>query len=316
MNNAKIFLFFRKYVVEIILSVLILQSVVVLTYHTELTQVTSGFNSQKNTDIVVNAAVATSSFAYTFNVDGTLEEAPEMDKSASSYWWVDSGAMMSIENGMGETVQGKLPAFSFWRIIYSKSNSLDTDGGYRPQNIFRLVTRQKWGDADEEAYFRIGNLNMSDSPNRNESNGLLLFSRYLDSDNLYYAGIRVDGHAVIKKKINGQYFTLAEKSVINTSIYDRMNNPILLPKNTWMGLKEEVVNTKNGGAEVKFFMDMTAESSNGSLDQSKKGNWVLVLDAIDDGKSYGGKALTEDSYGGIRTDFMDVEFTDFKITKI
>ena len=38
---------------------------------------------------------------------------------------------------------------------------------------------------------------------------MLLFNRYQDGQTLYYGGVRVDGAAVIKKKLAGVYTTLA-----------------------------------------------------------------------------------------------------------
>ena len=51
------------------------------------------------------------------------------------------------------------------------------------------------------------------------------------------------------------------------------------------------------------------------IDKDKTGNWVLAAEAIDDGKSYGGGAILNEDYAGIRADFMDVEFDDYKIIK-
>ena len=118
---------------------------------------------------------------------------------------------MIFENGIGKTIQGDFPEGSKWQKKYEKSNPKDTDNGTHPQNIFRLVTKAKWQNFDQEAYFRINRLNLSSSDNRNESNGILLFNRYEDGDNLYYTGLRVDGTAVIKKKYAGKYYTLSEK---------------------------------------------------------------------------------------------------------
>jgi hypothetical protein len=130
-----------------------------------------------------------------------------------------------------------------------------------------------------------------------------MMARYVDGYNLYYAGLRVDGYAVIKKKIGGRYFTLAYKPVFTESgKYDRDKNPNLLPLGTSIGLKAEARNIGDSSVSLKLYADI-----------GRKGNWTLVAEAIDDGRSYGGSAHTGAAYAGIRTDFMDVEFDDYLI---
>ena len=251
------------------------------------------------------AAIVQSPFNYTFKIDGVLDEAGKMDDSSSPYFWLNSGGRFILKDGIGKTVQGELNKFNKWRLAYYASNPIDTDDGYHPQNILRLVTRSKWQNFNQEIYYRITKDNLSASPNRNASNGLLLFNRYVDGDNLYYTGIRVDGTAVIKKKINGIYYTMSQKPIFNGSKYDASINPSLLPKNVWIGLRGEVKTNSNGTVSIKLFMD-----------NGKTGNWVLVAEARDDGKSYGGASILSEGYAGIRTDFMDVEFDDYRIVKI
>lgn len=245
-----------------------------------------------------------SPFDYTFKVSGVLEETGSSADSSSPYWWLNSGGYLTLKNGVGKTIRGKLSSLSPWRLIYSRNNPQDTDNGYRPQNIFRLVSRSKWKDIRQQAYFRIVADNLSDSPNRNASNGLLLFNRYYDGDNLYYTGIRVDGAAVIKKKIHGSYYTMAYKKIFGGS-YNHSTNPNLLPHGSWVGLRSTVENAASGGTMIKVYVDKTGN-----------GTWSLALEAYDDGKSYGGPALTNSGYVGIRTDFMDVEFDDYRIVNL
>ncbi len=233
-----------------------------------------------------------------------IEETGEMEESIGSDWWVNSGAFL-IKNGkIGKTLQGKIKKDSVWQKKYEDYNSESTDGGYRPQNIFRLVTKSKWQDFQQEVYFRIVKYNLSKSKHRNQSNGLLLFNRYLDGDNLYYTGIRVDGAGVIKKKIKGEYFTLAYEPIFNGR-YDIKTNSNLLPENTWIGLKSEVVTTNDNNVNIKLFLDKEGNE-----------NWELILEVTDDNKSYGGDAILKEGYSGIRTDFMDVEFDDYYIKDI
>lgn len=262
----------------------------------------------KNYDLLPASIIATvkSPFLYTFAVDGILKEVGGMNETTSPYWWLNSGGKLILAEGLGKTVQGELPVTDKWRLAYLKANPLDTDNGYHPQNIFRLVTRSKWQNFTQEGYFLITKDNLSDSPNRNASNGLLFFNRYQDGQNLYYTGIRVDGYAVIKKKIRGVYYTMDYKPFISVgSYYNRETNPSFLPKNTWIGLKSEIKTNPDGTVAIKLYVDL-----------NKTGKWVLAAGAVDNGKSFGGAVINSEGYAGIRTDFMDVWFDDYRLTTI
>lgn len=258
-------------------------------------------------------------FTYDFKTRGILTEAESPDESSSPYWWLDSGAKMIIENDVGKTVQGALPTLDRWRLRYSLTSPEDTEGGYAPQNLFRLLTRSKWDDVRVEGSFRIARDNFTESPNRNESNGLLLMSRYEDSDNFYSAGVRVDGLAVIAKKYQGTYYTMAEKQIFGlpaatstaqagsaTSTYKREEDMNLLPHQEWLSLRSDTITATNGTVSIKLFMKRNAETK-----------WTQLLSATDNGKDFGTTTPTTDPYPvGIRTDFMDVEFDNFKAEKI
>ncbi len=246
----------------------------------------------------------TSSFYDDFNSDRTLEEAAFSNESKSLYWWVNSGVYFIKGGGVGKTVQGELPLGHKWQIEYANSNPVDTGNGTHPQNIFRLVTRTKWENLKQEVYFKIVRYYLSSSENRDEPNGVLLFNRYQDADNLYYTGLRVDGAAVVKKKISGTYYTMAYKKIFSGT-YNRDTNPSLLPKNTWVGLRSEVVNNENGSVSISLFVD-----------KEGNGEWEEVLGAIDDGEGFGGESIKEGGFGGIRTDFMDVQFEDYSIRNL
>ena len=248
------------------------------------------------------AATVASPFSYNFTTDGSLVESYNANLSTSPYWVVNSGGRMSITEGRGKTVHGELPEADYWRNLYAQANPLDTDNGYHPQNIFRLVGRSKWEDFRQQAYFKITKNQLSSSPNRNASNGVLLFNRYKDSANLYYTGLRVDGYAIIKKKVNGQYYTLGSVKVFPGS-YSTSGNPNLLPKNTWLGVRSEVVDNPNGSVSIKLYTDI-----------GWKGVWKLVAEAVDTGTS--GPIVSGAGFGGIRTDFMDVVFDAYKIEKL
>jgi hypothetical protein len=242
-----------------------------------------------------------STFEYTFNVDGVLEEAGSMAESASKYWWLDSGGIMTIQSGLGSTIQGELGANNKWRMLYASSNAEDTDQGKHPQNIFRLLTRDEWKNFRQQMYFKINADNMSDSPNRNESNGILLLSRFTDEGDLYYAGLRVDGHAIIKKKINGQYHTLVEDPFL-AGDYSRESKISLLPKNTWIGLRSDVITLGESHVKIKLYADI-----------GQTGNWMLIADADDRGEEDEGPVVDTEGYAGVRIDFMDVDFKEYRI---
>lgn len=211
---------------------------------------------------------------------------------------------MIFADGFGNTIRGPLPRFDKWRLEYARSNPTDTDNGYYPQNIFRLVSRQRWYNFRQNLYFQVLNDNLSASNNRNESNGVLLFNRYQDGDNLYYTGVRVDGTAVIKKKLNGVYFTLAQTTVwTNGKNYDRKTNPDILPKNQWIGLESRLSTLPSGQVAIELW-----------IDRRGRGNWEKILSAIDDGKNFG-LMIDRDGYTGIRTDFMDVRFWRYEVIR-
>ncbi len=252
----------------------------------------------------VTAATVSSPFLYTFATPGTLYEAGTAAESSSPYFWVNSGAKLIIEGGVGKTQQGALPAYDPWRLMYKSMNSLDSDYGYLPENTLRIVTRSNWGDTETSLLFRITATNLTNTPNRDGYSGIFLMGRYKDQYNLYYAGIRHDGAAVIKKKINGTYYTLAQAQIFGKEgEYHKWNNPNLLPQNVWTGLRMRITNQFDGSVKVQLL-----------LDRENDGSFVSILSAVD--KSTGGTAFKDVGALGIRTDFMDVEFDDFKAVKI
>lgn len=239
-----------------------------------------------------------------FEVKKTLQEAGTMKNSSSLQWWLSSGGVMLEGADMFSTNLGSLAKNSFWQKLYAKTNARDTDGGFYPQNIFRLVNRTERKNLDQQVYFNIDKINLSSSGYRNESNGVFFFNRYQDQNNLYYTGLRVDGRAVIKKKINSEYYTMAEKPVFSGK-YDRQSDPDLIPLHQWIGIRSEVENLDNGSVMIRFFVD-----------PYDNGNWQLALEARDDGNKYGGAPITSAGYGGLRSDFMDVIFKDYSFQEL
>ena len=247
-------------------------------------------------------ANVTSPFYYSFNSNGILYESGSESSSTSPYFWLNSGAKLIIQDGVGKTIQNELLSNDYWRLLYLNSNPTDTDNGYHPQNIFRLFTRSTWLNFQQTLYFKITKDELSPSPNRQGHNGLILLSRYLNSNNLYYVALRVDGYAVIKKKINGNYYTLTSRQVF-PGTYNRLTNPNLLPKNTWLGLRSQIKNNADGTVTIKFY-----------LDNGMTNNWTLLTQITDN--NIGGPALRTGGSAGIRTDFMDVYLENYKLANI
>lgn len=244
-----------------------------------------------------------SSFTYVFNVPEILYESDSMDHSTSPYWWLDSGGKMFANGTFGGTVQGRLPLLDQWRLAYAITNPGDTDNGFHPQNIFRLVSKSLWLNVQQELFFKITADNFSKSENRNESNGILLMSRYQDGDTLYYAGIRVDGTAVIKKKYKGVYYTMAQREIF-PGRYSRFEDMNLLPHDTWLGLRVQALTQEDGSVAIHMYMT------------DDRGTWHEILSALDDGKRFGNTPVIGEGHIGIRTDFMDVQFQRFHAQRI
>lgn len=242
-------------------------------------------------------------FKEDFSKTITVNEGGVASESAHPYWWVNSGGYLTSINGIGSTVLGELPVTSPWRSLYASENPIDTDNGYHPQNIFRLVSRASYQDVAQSVYYKIDKINLSNSPNRNASNGILLFSRYQNGNNLYYLGLRVDGTVVIKKKKSGLYYTMAQKELF-PGVWNTSLKPNLIPLKTWIGLKS-VTKTEGKKVSLKLYTDI-----------GKTGTWTEVLSVVDDGVHYGGKAFVGKGFGGIRTDFMDVSFSDYLVDGI
>jgi len=248
------------------------------------------------------AAAVISSLNYLFSVAGTLQEAGSMDESSSPYFWLNSGGKLLLAGGLGSTILGDLPASDKWYKLYAQNNPADTDGGAHPQNLFRLVTRSKWNNALQQANFQIVADHFSPSSNRNASNGLLFMSRYTgDGQTLYYAGVRVDGYAVIKKKYHGTYYTMASKRIF-PGVYSVGADVNLLPHAQWFTLQNTTVTNADGSVTVTLSAKLPGATSTTPL-----------VSATDSGGYGGTPPITGAQYDGIRTDFMDVEFDNYQI---
>jgi hypothetical protein len=243
--------------------------------------------------------VLAADFWDTFDRAGAFNDTGTMSESSSPDWWLTSGGRFTKSSGFGRTIQGSLPSNDPLRTGYAKVNPVDTDNGYHPQNIFRMVTRRTWNSSKQTVSFRVNKTNLSSSSHRNNTNGVLLRSRYLDENNMYYVGVRVDGLGIIKKKVNGTYYTLGKAQLWGTaSSYDRSANPNLLPLGKWIKLRSDVYTTSDGVVHLKLWVD--------------KGDGKGLLrriEASDAGAN--GARLTSPGYGGMRTDFLDVDFENY-----
>ncbi len=231
-----------------------------------------------------------------------INETGKMEDSFDPHWWLNSGAYIYQTDGVAATIQGKLAETDRFRLLYAISNPVDTDNGYRPQNLIRFVTRAKFKNFTQQVFFNIEQINTSKSPNRNQSNGVLFFNRYQDGNNLYYAGIRVDGHAVIKKKLHNQYYTLKSVSVY-PGHYNRDTLPNLLPIKRWIGIRTVIANNANGNVDITMYIN---DSQLGS-------GWTKVLQVEDTGSD--AKCILNEGYAGIRSDFMDIRFNHYEATE-
>ncbi len=241
-------------------------------------------------------------FYDSFEKDDILGGAGSIFESENKYWWLNSGGYLFFQDGVAKTIFGELEENDEWRLKYQKYNPVSTDNGYRPQNIFRLITKSKWKNFEQEIFFKIKKYNLSNSKHRNQSNGVLLFNRYIDGDNLYYVGLRVDGKVVVKKKKNGKYFLLGIKKVLDGK-YDKNKNPNLIKNDSWIGLKSRVFNINNDKVKIEVYLNFN-------------GQWKKEMTVIDDGFRYGGDIFNEAGHAGIRSDFMDIEFDNYKIKEI
>lgn len=239
-----------------------------------------------------------------FSTAQAIDESGSISGSASSRWWVNSGGRFVINGTTAKTLFGDLQATDKWYKEYLTTNPLDTDNGLHPQNIFRLVEREFWKNFSQELYFKIAKYNVSSSPNRNASNGVLLFNRYQSGDSLYYTGIRVDGNIVVKKKLNGTYYTLG---IIKQfpGVYNLSSNPNILPVNQWIGLKTTVKDLADGKVEIVVYTDLTNSQQ-----------WTESLRVYDTPGVNGSSTISTQGYAGIRTDFMDVEFDNYSISSL
>ncbi len=234
-------------------------------------------------------AVVSSPFLYNFNTDGVLVESRTIENSTSPYFWLTSGTNLIIEEGLGKTVQGPLAT------------------GTYPQNNFTLITRSEWNNTSQEISFKLNNVNTVNTPNRDAYSGFFLLSRHKDMNNFYQTGVRMDGLAVVKKKIGGIYYTLGKAQVFGSqAAYNRNKNPNLIPTGVWMRMRSETKDMPNGDVSITLWVDKDAS-----------GIWTEVLTVTDKTGVYGNSpTLKNRAYAGIHSDYMDLSFDDYKLTEL
>jgi hypothetical protein len=267
--------------------------------------VTAAIGQHANQPASVKCPAPTENAAFADNFDAParpiIGEAGKMDDSLDPHWWLNSGAYLYRTGEITATPQGELAGNDPFRLLYADANPIDTDNGYHPQNILRLVTRAKFKNFRQQVFFNIKRINASASPNRNPSNGILFFHRYQDGGTLYYAGIRVDGQAVIKKKFHGEYTTLKSVAVY-PGVYNHDTHPNLLPVNRWIGMRTLTTDNANGNVDIALYLK----------DNPLGPDWVKVLEVEDTGA---GRILNE-GHAGIRGDFMDIQLGGYSAVEV
>jgi hypothetical protein len=208
-----------------------------------------------------------------------------------------------IANGVARSVQNELPPDDEWRRRYAASSPVDTDGGRRPQNLFRLLTRERWRNLRQEVRLRINRLNPTSSPERGAWSGILLMQRYLGADDLYYAGLRLDGTAVIKKKRGGRYETLAIVPRLPGASEGRVREDGL-PVGRWIRLRSTAIDGPDGAVRLALYV----------AGERPDDGWTVAAEAVDDGSR--GAPIREPGRAGIRADFADVEIDEYEAAEI
>jgi hypothetical protein len=241
-------------------------------------------------------------FSDRFDRYGLIREAHSMSESSDPNWWIGSGAYFYLDNGIASTIQGRLAEDDPFRLSYSSSKSDDTDFGFRPQNIFRIVNRNVWsGNYVEELYFRYSKYNNVTTADKNlgAQNGISLMINYQNEDNLYYVGLRADGYSGIKKKLGGEYSENENPVEVFPGMYKQHDN--LIPQDTWIGLRALVENKQNKFGKELIYIAMY-------VDEKGDGSWKYVTSFLDQDKR-----IFKQGHTGIRADFMDVQFKNFQV---
>jgi hypothetical protein len=246
-------------------------------------------------------ASSAGAFEETFDRDTVIEEAPRAAVSRNPRWWVSAGGRVTFAEGTAYTIQGSLPPWDPWARAYARTKPVDTEQGRRPQNVFRMVTRETGRTFRQRVSVRIRSTNLAASTERGPFSGIFLESRFLNDNNFYVAGLRFDGQAVIKKRREAEAFTVAIAPVY-PGTYDRQSNPNLLPQNRWFSIRSTIHDVPGG---VRILLEIH--------DPALGPDWIPVLDVLDGPGGADGRPVVGAGSAGIRTDFMDVQLDDYLV---
>ena len=133
--------------------------------------------------------------------------------------------------------------------------------------------------------------------------GLQHYLQFSDLDAQEY-GWLFERAAVIKKKMGGTYYSMASAKIF-PGTYHKQTNPTLLPQRQWMGLRLVTEDESDGSVTLTLY-----------LDRNNTGNYEEVARATDRPGSYGTSVISGPGHAGIRTDYQDVLFDDYKLTTI
>ncbi len=254
------------------------------------------------TDAVSTASVNLP-FTYDFHVNGILGESSSSVLSTSPYWWLNSGGRLTLQNGIGNTIQHSLAATDPVRVSYAAENPVATDQGYHPQNVFQMLFRTPVASPDASIYVKRNADNLTNATNRHAWNGDSILANYINQNNYYYAGIRNDGVVVIKKKTNGVFQTLSENKIF-PGTYNVTSAPDLIPLNQWIGMRFVIATNSAGNPDLSFYTDLT-----------HTGAWTLAAHAVDTPAQFGAP-LTGSGLVGVENDFADASFDNFTIGSV
>jgi hypothetical protein len=230
----------------------------------------------------ITAANISLPWVYSYSTNGNLDEATSVSLSQSPYWWVKEGSSMSVSGGVGNNLSG--------------------------QNMFAVFERTPELNTDQSVSVKINKLNLANVSNRNPWNNVSLYSRWIDDNNYYYMGIRQDGAAAIKKKVNGAYYTLATKQVFSgtyNSSSSLSKDYNLIPMNTWMKIRGVTYTDSSGNVRLKMY-----------IDKNSSGSWELLFDVTDSGATDTGAKIMNSGLNGLREDYMDISMDNYSLNNV
>jgi hypothetical protein len=224
----------------------------------------------------VSPANIGSQFWYDFRVNGVLSEASSVTSSTSAYWWLQNGGRLILTNGVGTSLSSVTPADPFQMLLRKVLLHSSVESYVmKKSDLAPTVVKAGW-------------------------NGISLFSRYVDELNYYFASIRADGYATIRKRKNGLYITLLQKKVLPGTY--SLTGPTLIPTDTWIGLRFSV-DGNMGYPRLTLHADF-----------GRTGIWSLLGEVTDDPAKFG-PALEGAGLNGIRSDFP-LHTDDFRLEEL